>query len=99
MMEHINKMRNLAEQLASVGAQVSKDDQVAKLLCSLPESYNNLIVALESRADDLTIEFVIARLLHEERRRCKFLLTLALRWRKPLQLRWREPQCKNKRLE
>ena len=45
--------------------------QMATLLCSLPESYNNLIVALESRADDLTIEFVIARLLHEERRRCE----------------------------
>ena len=71
MMEHINKMQSLAEQLASVGAQVSEDDQVATLLCSLPESYNNLIVALESRADDLTIEFVIARLLHEERRHCE----------------------------
>ena len=71
MMEHINKMRSLAEQLASVGAQVSEDDKVTTLLCSLPESYNNLIVALESRADDLTIEFVSARLLHEERRRCE----------------------------
>ena len=44
---------------------------MATLLCSLPESYNNLIVTLESCADDLTIEFVIARLLHEERRRCE----------------------------
>ena len=36
---------------------------------SLPDSYSNLIVALESRADDLNLEFVIARLLHEERKR------------------------------
>ena len=50
---------------------MSKDHQVAMLLCSLPESYNNLIVALESRANDLTIEFVIGRLLHEEGRRCE----------------------------
>eukprot|EP00794_Sanderia_malayensis_P011679 gene11679-12889_t len=71
MMEHVNKMRSLAEQLSSVGAQVSEDDQVATLLCSLPDSYNNLIVALESRADDLNMEFVIARLLHEERKRCE----------------------------
>ena len=55
MMEHINKMRSLAEQITSVGAQVSDDDLVATLLCSLPESNNNLIVALESGADDLTI--------------------------------------------
>ena len=36
---------------------------------SLPESYGGLIVALESRADDLTLEFVISRLLHEETKR------------------------------
>eukprot|EP00794_Sanderia_malayensis_P021074 gene21074-23128_t len=71
MMEHVNKMRSLAEQLSSVGAQVSEDDQVAALLCSLPGSYNNLIVVLESRADDLNIEFVIACLLHEERKCCE----------------------------
>ena len=69
MMEQINKMRSLAEQMASVGEQVSEEDQVATLLCSLPDSYNNLIVALESRADQLTLEFNIARLLHEERKR------------------------------
>ena len=69
MMLHINKMRSSAEQLAAVGAQISEDDQVATLLCSLPDSYSNLIVALESRADDLNLEFVIARLLHEERKR------------------------------
>ena len=69
MMAHINKMRSLAEQLAAVGAQISDDDQAATLLCSLPDSYNNLIVALELRADDLNLEFVIARLLHQERKR------------------------------
>lgn len=69
MMVHINKMRSLAEQLAAVGAPVTEDDQVATLLCSLPESFNNLITALESRADSLTLEFVIARLLHEERKK------------------------------
>ena len=69
MSEHINKMKNLAGRLEAVGASITEDDQVATLLCSLPESYNGLITALESRADDLTLEFVIARLLHEERKR------------------------------
>ena len=69
MIDHINKLRSLAEQLDSVGAPVSAEDQVATLLCSLQDSYGNLIVALESRADDLTLEFVIARLLHEEKKR------------------------------
>eukprot|EP00795_Rhopilema_esculentum_P008820 gene8820-biopygen1729 len=84
MMEHVNKMRSLAEQMASVGAQVSEEDQVATLLCSLPDSYNNLIVALESRADQLTLEFIIARLLHEERKRSEVSSDLGIAMEKAL---------------
>ena len=84
MMEHTNKMRSLAEQMASVGAQVSEEDQVATLLCSLPDSYNNLIVALESRADQLTLEFIIARLLHEERKRSEVSSDLGIAMEKAL---------------
>ena len=69
MSEHINKMKELASQLEAVGASITEDDQVATLLCSLPESYNGLMTALESRADDLKLEFVTARLLHEEHKR------------------------------
>eukprot|EP00794_Sanderia_malayensis_P011646 gene11646-12844_t len=71
MIDHINKLRSLAEQLDSVGAPISEEDQVMTLLSSLPDSYENLIVALESRSDDLSMEFVTARLLHEERKRCE----------------------------
>ena len=39
------------------------------MLSSLPSSYNNIITALEARADDLTLEFVTARLLHDVSRR------------------------------
>jgi hypothetical protein len=69
MQSHINKVNTMAEQLEAIGAPVSSDDIAMTLLCSLPESYDNLIVALESRADDLTVEFVTARLLQEEARR------------------------------
>ena len=84
MMEHINKMRSLAEQMASVGAQVSEEDQVATLLCSLPDSYDNLIVALESRAYNLTLEFIFARLLHEERKRSEVSSGLGIAMEKAL---------------
>ena len=75
MSEHINKMKELASQLEAVGVSITEDDQVATLLCSLPESYNGLITALESRADDLTLEFVTARLLYEEHKRKENSLT------------------------
>ena len=69
MAEHINKMKELAGRLEAVEATITEEDQVATLLCSLPESYGSLITALESRADDLSLEFVTARLLHEEQKR------------------------------
>ena len=38
MLEQINRMKSRVGQLESVGAPVTKDDQVATLLCSLPDS-------------------------------------------------------------
>ncbi|KAG2758650.1 hypothetical protein Pcac1_g29238 [Phytophthora cactorum] len=66
VLEHINKIKTLAEQLDAVGAPVSEDDLVITLLGSLSESYQFLITALESRADSLTWELVTSRLLHED---------------------------------
>ena len=69
MVGHINKVKTMAEQLEAIGAPVKEDDIVMTLLSSLPQSYSNLIIALETRSDNLTLEFVTARLLHEESRR------------------------------
>uniref|UniRef100_H3H9W0 Integrase catalytic domain-containing protein n=1 Tax=Phytophthora ramorum TaxID=164328 RepID=H3H9W0_PHYRM len=69
VLEHINKLKTLAEQLDAVGAPVSEDDLVITLLGSLSESYQFLITALESRADSLSWELVTSRLLHEDMKR------------------------------
>ena len=69
MMQHIQRVLTMAEQLEAIGAKVSEEDQVMTLLCSPPESYGNLIIALESRADSLSMEFVTARLMHEQEKR------------------------------
>lgn len=67
---HINFIRDLADQLDAINAGVSDEDMAMTLLCSLPESYDYLIVALESRnSDDLSFDFVSARLLSEEKRK------------------------------
>ncbi|KAH9079753.1 hypothetical protein Ae201684P_017099 [Aphanomyces euteiches] len=55
MMHHLNDLKTLSEQLEAVGAPVSEEDLVITLLCSLPESYDVLITALESRSDALTV--------------------------------------------
>ncbi|KAG6619088.1 Copia proteinlike [Phytophthora cinnamomi] len=69
VLEHINKIKTLAEQLDAVGAPVSEDDLVITLLGSLSESYQFLITALESRADSLSWELVTSRLQHEDMKR------------------------------
>ena len=69
VLEHINKIKTLAEQLDAVGAPVNEDDLVITLLDSLSKSYTFLITALESRADSLSWELVTSRLLHEDLKR------------------------------
>jgi hypothetical protein len=70
MQSHINLVRDIADQLDAIGAGVSDEDMAMTLLCSLPDSYDYLIVALEARnSSDLTFDFVSTRLLSEEKRK------------------------------
>ena len=69
MLDHINKVKVMAQQLEAIGAQVNDEDLVTTVLYSLPQSFDQLIISLEARADDLDMEFLTARLLHEETRR------------------------------
>ena len=69
MLEHINKVKPLAEQLDAVGASVSEDDLMITLLKSLSESYQLRITALEPRSDTLAWKLVTSRLLHENMKR------------------------------
>lgn len=70
MMEHINAIRTLAHQLDAVGHKLSEKFLVVILLNSLPPSYDNLVTSLESRpANELTMDIVTARLVHEEMKR------------------------------
>lgn len=65
--QHINHIKEIAEELESINSPVTEDDLVLVILGSLPEAYNNLITSLESRADaDLSLDFVWTRLTHEE---------------------------------
>jgi hypothetical protein len=61
LLDHINKVKALADQLASLEVPVRDEDVVMTLLESLPPSYEYLITALETLLmQDLTMEFVTA---------------------------------------
>jgi hypothetical protein len=69
MQEHINTVRELAEQLNAIGAPISDGDLAITLLCSLSDTYDPIIISLESRdPKDITFDLIAARLLAEELR-------------------------------
>ena len=78
MQTHINLVRDLADQLDAIGASVTDEDMAMTLLCSLPESYDYLIVALESRVDDFTFDFVSTRLLVKRNVRKKHTMLVSM---------------------
>jgi hypothetical protein len=70
LLDHINKVKALADQLACLEVPVKDEDVVMALLESLPPSYEYLITALETLPmQDLTMEFVTARFMHEVSKR------------------------------
>ena len=70
MEEHINKFSNYVTQLAALGQHLPDDLIAALLLGSLPESFDTLVTALESRPEkDLTSQLVKSKLIDEYKRR------------------------------
>ncbi len=88
LLDHINKVKALADQLTCLEVPMRDEDVVMTLLESLPPSYEHLITALETLPmQDLTMEFVTARLMHEVSKRRE-------KDRKLMMRRW--CQCKEK---
>ena len=68
MLKCISKHLGIADQLVLVGADVSEQEQAREVLLSLPESYDNLVNALEF-SDDLALPVLRQRLLWDEQER------------------------------
>ena len=60
-------MKELTDKLTAIGAPIS-EDQVVTLLGSLPPGYATLVTALESRAEDISFNYVQQALVHEEQK-------------------------------
>ena len=64
--EHVKLMTEICKELLVIREVISEEDRVFYLLASLPESYNVLVMALETSADVPTLAVVRECLLHEE---------------------------------
>jgi hypothetical protein len=67
--EHLNAFNTPVSQLVSVNITIAKEDKCITLLCSLPDSWDNLVVAIGSTTQStLKYEDVVSSLLSEEMR-------------------------------
>ena len=68
--EHLNIYNTLVTQITSIGIKMVEEDKYITLLCSLLDSWDNLIVAIGS-ASQATLKFdeIISFLLSKEMRK------------------------------
>jgi hypothetical protein len=70
VVDHLNTFNTLIVQLTSMEIKFEDEDKAITLLCSLPESWDNLVTSISfSSTDVLDYEFVVGALLAKEMRR------------------------------
>jgi len=69
MTEHMNAFNTVVSQLLPIDIKISYEDKCFSLLCSLQDSWDNLVIAIGSNAIALQFDEIVSSLLMEEMRR------------------------------
>ena len=64
--EHLNAFNTVISQLLSMDIKITEEEKCISLLCSFPDSWNNLVMFIGSNNTTLNIEDVVISLLLEE---------------------------------
>jgi hypothetical protein len=65
MEEHLNDFNNVVSQLVSIEIKILDEDKCISLLCTLPDSWDSLVVAIGSNTTALKFDEVVSSLLSE----------------------------------
>eukprot|EP00253_Pinus_taeda_P003131 PITA_03131 len=66
--EHLNAFNTVVSKLASVNIKISDEDKCISFLCSLPYSWDSLVIAIGRNATALHFDEIVSSLLTEEMR-------------------------------
>jgi hypothetical protein len=69
VIEHLNVFNIVLIELSYVDIKITNEDKSINLLCSFPDSWDNLVVAIGSSKNALVLEDVVYSMLSEEMRR------------------------------
>lgn len=68
--QHLHEVDEHFDRLDAAGTELDKDTKICMLLRSLPPSFDNLVIALDSRSDDdISMDVVKSKLMDEYHRR------------------------------
>eukprot|EP00253_Pinus_taeda_P014497 PITA_14497 len=67
--EHMNTFNTVVSQLASVDIKILDEDKCISVLFSLPDSWDSLVIAIDSNATALQFDEIVSSLLTEGMRR------------------------------
>ena len=66
LVDHLISFNMVIAQLISIGVSIDEEDRCMLLLCSLPDSWDHLVMAIKSMTTKLKMDEVVATLLSEE---------------------------------
>ena len=66
--KNLNAFNTVVSQLGSVDIKISNEDKCISLLCSLPDLWDSLVIAIGSNATALQFDEIVSSLLTEEMR-------------------------------
>ena len=66
--EHLNAFNTVVSQMSSVDIKILDEDKHISLLCSLPDSWDSLVISIGSNKTTLNFDDILSTLLSEEMR-------------------------------
>ena len=69
VIDNLNAFNIVVSQLSSVDIKILDEDKCISLLCSLPDLWDSLVIAIGSNATSLQFDEIVSSLLTEEMRR------------------------------